>query len=75
MKITTKEMVTAGLLMAVSVILSFPVFKIMGSIGFYALPAYFDHSHSYRFPLFIAGTSGGGSDHVRFLFHLRLSVD
>lgn len=40
MKISTKEMVTSALLIAVAVILSFPMFKLMGSIGFDALPAY-----------------------------------
>lgn len=40
MRITVRETVTAGLLMAVSVMLSYPMFKIMGSIGFDALPAY-----------------------------------
>ena len=44
MKISTRELVLAGLLSAMSVILSFPVFKVMGSIGFDAIPAFFGAS-------------------------------
>lgn len=41
MKASTKELVLAGLLIAMSVILSFPLYKVMGSIGFDAIPAFF----------------------------------
>ena len=44
MKISTKEMVTSGLLIALAVILSNPMFKLMGSIGLDAIPAFFGAS-------------------------------
>lgn len=37
---TTKELTAAGLLIAIAVILSYPMFKLMGSIGFDAMPAF-----------------------------------
>lgn len=40
MKLTTKKMVVTAMMIALSVILSFPQFKINGSIGFDALPAF-----------------------------------
>lgn len=40
-KITTREMVLSGLMIAIAVILSMPLFKIMGSIGLDAMPAFF----------------------------------
>lgn len=40
MKLTTKKLVLAGLMIAISVVLSMPQFKINGSIGFDAMPAF-----------------------------------
>ncbi|MDA3845400.1 MAG: ECF transporter S component [Vallitaleaceae bacterium] len=37
---TTKELTAAGLLIAIAVILSYPMFKLMGSIGFDSMPAF-----------------------------------
>ena len=37
---TTRELTAAGLLIAIAVILSYPMFKLMGSIGFDAMPAF-----------------------------------
>ncbi len=41
MKITVKQMVIGGLMIALSVILSLPQFKIMGTIGLDAMPGFF----------------------------------
>ncbi len=41
MKLSIKEMVTGAMLMALAVVLSYPMFKILGSIGIDAVPAYF----------------------------------
>lgn len=40
MKLTTKKMVVMAMMIAISVILSYPMFKINGSIGFDALPGF-----------------------------------